>query len=570
MTKPELLAPAGKFDCFNAAVNAGADAIYLAGKEFGARASAENFTQDEIIKVLDIAHLHDRKIYLTLNTLIKEREWERIEPFLRPLYDNGLDGVIIQDLGLISFLKEEFPLLPIHASTQMSITGPYAANLLKDKGVIRIVPARELSLDEIISLKEETGLEIETFIHGAMCYCYSGRCLFSSYLGGRSGNRGRCAQPCRLNYTITKGDKYIEKDSIRYPLSLKDMCTITCLDKLIDAGIDSFKIEGRMKSPQYVAGVTSIYRKYIDMYTSENEFRIDQAVCVHGGQGRDNFLRFGSHVAVHDLAVPQYPVGVAAGESGRQAVGAEQRLHRGDGTAVGVVLAVSVGIFLGEAAHQGDKVVHGLRQGFFGHAQLVQPVAAVDQGLVGHGAVGLKGRDNNHLSILQGSFPPGVHVVGQVAVGSAAQNEVVDVRGVFLQEILIPALDDALIIVAVQHGRALGQEHVGRGIAGQPGVQDFGVVGLLNVNHFDVHIDAVLLLQHLLHERSDNVLLVVNGSEHVAGHGDLDRLIFGHGSRYQRDDHHQGKYQRKNTGTFHVFVLLYIFEGDIIPSKIRS
>ena len=277
MTKPELLAPAGKFDCFNAAVNAGADAIYLAGKEFGARASAENFTQDEIIKALDIAHLHDRKIYLTLNTLIKEREWERIEPFLRPLYDNGLDGVIIQDLGLISFLKEEFPLLPIHASTQMSVTGPYAANLLKDKGVIRIVPARELSLDEIISFKEETGLEIETFIHGAMCYCYSGRCLFSSYLGGRSGNRGRCAQPCRLNYTITKGDKYIEKDSIRYPLSLKDMCTITCLDKLIDAGIDSFKIEGRMKSPQYVAGVTSIYRKYIDMYTSENEFRIDQA-----------------------------------------------------------------------------------------------------------------------------------------------------------------------------------------------------------------------------------------------------------------------------------------------------
>ena len=277
MTRPELLAPAGKYDCFNAAVNAGADAVYLAGKEFGARASAENFTTQEILKALDTAHLKNVKIYLTLNTLIKEREWEKIEPFLRPLYDNGLDGVIIQDLGLISYLKDDFPSLPIHASTQMSVTGPFAADLLKKKGVVRIVPAREVSLDEIISLKKESGLEIETFIHGAMCYCYSGRCLFSSYLGGRSGNRGRCAQPCRLNYTIAKGDKYIEKDTVKYPLSLKDMCTITCIDKLIDAGIDSFKIEGRMKSPQYVAGVTSIYRKYIDMYLNDHELKINEA-----------------------------------------------------------------------------------------------------------------------------------------------------------------------------------------------------------------------------------------------------------------------------------------------------
>ncbi len=276
MNKPELLAPAGKFECLEAAINAGADAIYLAGKEFGARASAQNFTQEEIIKGLDLAHLHGKKIYLTLNTLIKEREWSNIYPFLKPLYDHKLDGVIIQDLGLIDYLKENFPNLELHASTQMTITGVYGAKLLKDNGIVRIVPARELSLEEIQAIKSQTGLEIEAFIHGAMCYCYSGQCLFSSYLGGRSGNRGRCAQPCRLNYTVSYQNKYIAKDEVMYPLSLKDMCTVTCIDKLIEAGIDSFKIEGRLKSPEYVAGVTSIYRKYIDMYFEEGRIRVEK------------------------------------------------------------------------------------------------------------------------------------------------------------------------------------------------------------------------------------------------------------------------------------------------------
>lgn len=253
--KTELLAPAGNMECLQAAVMAGADAIYLAGKSFGARASAENFTDEELIEALDLAHIYNKKIYLTLNTLIKEREWKDIYGFVDPLYRAGLDGVIVQDIGLIGFLKKEFPSLPLHASTQMTITHTAGAEYVRKLGVCRIVTARELSLKEIKYIKENTGLEIEVFIHGAMCYSYSGACLFSSYLGGRSGNRGRCAGPCRLPY-----------NGGEYPLSMRDMCLIDDMHELMDAGIDSFKIEGRLKNPEYVATVTSIYRKYMDKY----------------------------------------------------------------------------------------------------------------------------------------------------------------------------------------------------------------------------------------------------------------------------------------------------------------
>lgn len=260
MSNVEILAPAGDYSSFLAALYAGADAIYMAGKSFGARASASNFTEEEFINALNLAHIHDRKIYLTLNTLIKEREWSELYSFLKPLYEAGLDGVIIQDLGLINYLSTVFPELPLHASTQMTITDASSVKLLKEKGICRVVPARELSLEELKKIKKETGLEIETFVHGALCYGYSGQCLFSSFLGGRSGNRGRCAGPCRLPYTVDGGKK------ANYPLSLKDLCTIDHIGELIDAGIDSFKIEGRMKSPEYVAGVTTIYRKYVDNY----------------------------------------------------------------------------------------------------------------------------------------------------------------------------------------------------------------------------------------------------------------------------------------------------------------
>lgn len=263
----ELLAPAGSYEAFLGAVNAGADAVYLGGQKFGARAYADNFTAEEIIRALRVAHFYGKRIYLTVNTLLKEREMASLSAYLAPFYEAGLDGVIVQDFGVFRYIREHFPGLPLHVSTQMTVTGVRGASLLKGQGAVRIVPARELSLEEVRKIKEEAGVEVECFIHGAMCYCYSGQCLFSSILGGRSGNRGRCAQPCRLPYEIFDGKKRLSGSG--YPLSLKDMCTLEYLPALLEAGIDSFKIEGRMKRPEYAAGVTAVYRKYIDLYYRE-------------------------------------------------------------------------------------------------------------------------------------------------------------------------------------------------------------------------------------------------------------------------------------------------------------
>lgn len=261
----ELLAPAGSREAFYGAVHAGADAVYLGGEKFGARAYADNFTTEELLECIRYGHIHGCRSYLTVNTLMKEQELGEMTEALAPLYEAGLDGVIVQDIGALRVLRQYFPYLELHASTQMTVTGPEGAKLLRELGVTRVVPARELSLKEIMQLKAESGLEVETFIHGAMCYCYSGACLLSSLLGGRSGNRGRCAQPCRLAYgTDSPGISVHRKEY--YPLSLKDMCAIEHLPELIESGIDSFKIEGRMKKPEYAAGVTAIYRKYIDRY----------------------------------------------------------------------------------------------------------------------------------------------------------------------------------------------------------------------------------------------------------------------------------------------------------------
>lgn len=270
MKKVELLAPAGSFQALKGAISAGADAIYLGGQQYGARAYADNFSKEEICRGIHLAHVFGRKIYLTVNTLIKEKELDLLYDFLLPFYESGLDGVIVQDLGALRLIRDSFPDLSLHASTQMSLTGYRGAGFLKKEGVSRIVPARELSLKEIKRIKEYTEIEIESFIHGAMCYCYSGQCLFSSILGGRSGNRGRCAQPCRLPYRTEEGrGEY-------YPFSMKDMYTLEILPELIEAGIDSFKIEGRMKRPEYSAGVTAVYRKYIDLYYENPEnYRID-------------------------------------------------------------------------------------------------------------------------------------------------------------------------------------------------------------------------------------------------------------------------------------------------------
>lgn len=278
----ELLAPAGNMECLRAAVAAGADAVYLGGQRFGARAFAGNFSDDELIEALRFAHTWDKKIYLTVNTLAKQKELERLADWLAPFYEAGLDGVIVQDMGVLDTVRKNFPGMELHASTQMTVTESRSALFLKSLGVCRVVPARELSLEEIRILKEQTGMALEVFIHGALCYCYSGQCLFSSYLGGRSGNRGRCAQPCRQPYTILeeKGGGYQDASKRMkqpaYPLSLKDLCVLPFLQELMDAKIDSFKIEGRMKRPEYVAGVTAVYRKYMDLYRNGvRNFQID-------------------------------------------------------------------------------------------------------------------------------------------------------------------------------------------------------------------------------------------------------------------------------------------------------
>lgn len=255
----EILAPAGSEESLRAAVCAGADAVYIGGTRFGARAYAKNLTEDELLRAIDYVHIHGRRIYLTVNTLLKDSELEGLYEYLLPYYLQGLDGVIVQDMGVLKYLREYLPELPIHGSTQMTITGADGAEFLKSQKVVRVVPARELSLSEIRRMKEKTGMEIECFVHGALCYCYSGQCLLSSMIGGRSGNRGQCAQPCRLPWQAEG----------REPLnlmSLKDLCTIDILPELIEAGIDSFKIEGRMKQPDYVYTVTGIYRKYVDLY----------------------------------------------------------------------------------------------------------------------------------------------------------------------------------------------------------------------------------------------------------------------------------------------------------------
>lgn len=278
MKKVELLAPAGSFESFLGAIHAGADAVYIGGQKYGARAYAENFTEEEVCLAIRYAHLFGKKLYLTVNTLVREQEMQEVFGYLAPFYEEGLDGVIIQDMGVFLLLKEHFPHLELHASTQMSVTGMRGAAFLKRQGASRVVPARELSLQEIRKIKE-TGIEVEAFVHGAMCYSYSGQCLLSSMLGGRSGNRGRCAQPCRLPYQIKESRSEKEK----YPLSLKDMCTLPFLPELIEAGIDSFKIEGRMKKPEYAAGVTALYRKYIDRYYADPsaEFRVEKEDMEH-------------------------------------------------------------------------------------------------------------------------------------------------------------------------------------------------------------------------------------------------------------------------------------------------
>lgn len=274
----ELLSPVGDFSCLKAAVQNGADSVYFGASQFNARASATNFDLSQLKEATQYAKLRGVKTHLTLNILMKEEELEDAILLATKAYEFGIDAIIVQDLGLAKFLISHFPDLPIHASTQMTIHNLEGALAAEKLGFKRVVLARELSLEEITYICHNTHLEIETFIHGALCISYSGQCLFSSLVGGRSGNRGKCAQPCRLSYELLKENnhKKINLDK-GYLLSTRDLCALEYIPSLIDAGVMCFKIEGRMKSPEYVATVTRIYRKYIDLALSNEPYIIDEA-----------------------------------------------------------------------------------------------------------------------------------------------------------------------------------------------------------------------------------------------------------------------------------------------------
>ncbi len=278
--KPEILAPAGSVESLRGAIAAGADAVYIGGSKFGARAFADNPEEDILLSAIDYVHSKDRRIYLTVNTLLKEQELTKeLVPFLEKYYKAGVDAVIVQDVGVLHFLAAHVPDLPVHLSTQMTLVSADGLKQLEGYPVTRLVPARELSLEEIRQIRANTNLEIECFVHGALCYCYSGQCLLSSMIGGRSGNRGRCAQPCRMAYDVLEDGKKVQNGL--YALSPKDLCTLDRIPELVQAGINSFKIEGRMKRPEYTAGVTAAYRLMTDLYYEYGEEGFYQYLKKH-------------------------------------------------------------------------------------------------------------------------------------------------------------------------------------------------------------------------------------------------------------------------------------------------
>jgi putative protease len=263
--KMELLAPAGSFDALKAAVNAGANAVYLAGNNFGARAYAENFSQEILTDAVKFAHLHGVSIHVTTNTILNDDETENFAEYIKLLKRANVDALLVQDLGAAKIIKSVAPEIPLHASTQMTVHNLAGVEKLAELGFSRVVLSREMTLAEIENIAKNSPVEIEIFAHGALCVCFSGQCLMSSMIGGRSGNRGRCAQPCRLPYTLVddKGNELL-KTAGEYLLSPKDLNTLELLPRLVAAGVDSLKIEGRMKRAEYVATVVKIYRDALD------------------------------------------------------------------------------------------------------------------------------------------------------------------------------------------------------------------------------------------------------------------------------------------------------------------
>lgn len=341
LRKAELLAPVGKMENAIAAIENGADALFVGGKGFNARQAADNFTTDELQEIVNYAKLRGVRVYVTVNILVKQQETKELFDYLTYLEEVGVHAIIIQDLGIAHMVKRYFPQLRMHASTQMSAHSIEDVLFLKSLGFKRVVLARELQLQEIQAIIKACDIEIETFVHGALCYSYSGQCLMSSLIGGRSGNRGRCAQPCRMKYTLKENGTALTKEN--YLLSLKDICSVEFLPQLLEVGIHSFKIEGRMKSPEYVASVVGTYRKYMDLALKNESYQVSEAdmeimkgIFNRGGFSKGYYYNKGNA----KMLTPDSPrhIGVRAGKvthfapkTGLATIQLERDLHPGDG-----------------------------------------------------------------------------------------------------------------------------------------------------------------------------------------------------------------------------------------------
>lgn len=368
LQKLELLAPAGSWEALEAAVNAGADAVYMGGKSFGARAYASNFDKEEMAKAVYFAHMHHVRIYITVNTLVDDSELEELADYLMFLNNVGVDGIIVQDLGVIRLARKIVPELPLHASTQMTITNSSGVDFAVAAGMERSVLARELSLKEIEAACSR-GTEIETFIHGALCVCYSGQCLMSSLIGGRSGNRGRCAQPCRLPYRLlnSKGDDMLEgKDAGQYLLSPKDMNTLEILPQLIESGVVSYKIEGRMKRPEYVAIVVDAYRRAMDSYLAgDYSVPAEDFANIEQIFNRDFTTAYMVNRPGKEMMSDRRPNnrGVLVGrvlkldkQRNKAVIKLDKELHLGDGLEFWVTIGGRVGTTVTEMLSKGESV----------------------------------------------------------------------------------------------------------------------------------------------------------------------------------------------------------------------
>ena len=364
----ELLAPAGTWEALEAAVNAGANAIYLGGKAFGARAYADNFGREELAKAVYFCHMHHVRLYITVNTLIDDKELQELAEYLLFLNNVGVDGIIVQDLGVIRLARKLLPELPLHASTQMTVTNSAGVVFAGKNGIVRVVPARELSLADL-KAASAAGLEIEAFIHGALCVCYSGQCLMSSLIGGRSGNRGRCAQPCRLPYTLVnaQGKNLLEgQEAGQYLLSPKDLNTLSVLPQMIESGVFSYKIEGRMKRPEYVAVVVDAYRRAMDSYLA-GAYQVPEKDLVNIEQifNRDFTTAYLEKKQGREMMSDRRPnnrgvlvgrVQELNGDYTRAVVKLEKPLHLGDGLEFWVKVGGRVGLTLTSMKVNGQAV----------------------------------------------------------------------------------------------------------------------------------------------------------------------------------------------------------------------